>query len=78
MISEKESSFNCQAEATLIKQAQAGSQDCLSLLLLRHERLVHLVCFNILAQLHQRTASGHISISTHKHHLELYNLSKPE
>jgi len=43
MISEKESGFSCQAEATLIKQAQAGSQESLNLLLLRHERLVHWV-----------------------------------
>ena len=41
MISEKESGFSKQAEATLIKQAQAGSQQSLNLLLLRHERLVH-------------------------------------
>ncbi len=43
MISEKESGFNCRAEATLIKQAQAGDQESLNLLLLRHERLVHWV-----------------------------------
>jgi RNA polymerase sporulation-specific sigma factor len=43
MISEKESGFSCRAEATLIKQAQAGSQESLNLLLLRHERLVHWV-----------------------------------
>jgi DNA-directed RNA polymerase sigma subunit (sigma70/sigma32) len=43
MILEKESGFNCRAEATLIKQAQAGSQESLNLLLLRHERLVHWV-----------------------------------
>lgn len=43
MISEKESGFSCQAEATLIKQAQAGNQESLNLLLLRHERLVHWV-----------------------------------
>ena len=43
MISEKESDFSEQAEATLIKQAQAGSQESLNLLLLRHERLVHRV-----------------------------------
>ena len=43
MISEKESDFSEQAEATLIKQAQAGSQESLNLLLLRHERLVHWV-----------------------------------
>ena len=41
MVSEKESGFSCRAEATLIKQAQAGSQQSLNLLLLRHERLVH-------------------------------------
>jgi hypothetical protein len=34
MVSEKESGFSCQAEATLIKQAQAGSQESLNLLLL--------------------------------------------
>jgi len=43
MVSEKESGFSCQAEATLIQQAQAGSQESLNLLLLRHERLVHRV-----------------------------------
>jgi RNA polymerase sigma factor (sigma-70 family) len=43
MISEKESGFSKQAEATLIKQAQAGSQESLNLLLLRHEQLVHWV-----------------------------------
>ena len=43
MILEKESGFSCQAEATLIQQAQAGSQESLNLLLLRHERLVHWV-----------------------------------
>ena len=43
MISEKESDFSEQAEATLIKQAQAGSQESLNLLLLRHERLVYWV-----------------------------------
>jgi len=43
MISEKESGFNYRAEATLIKQAQAGSQESLNLLLLKHERLVHRV-----------------------------------
>ena len=43
MISEKESDFSEQAEATLITQAQAGSQESLNLLLLRHERLVHRV-----------------------------------
>ena len=41
MVLEKESGFSKQAEATLIKQAQAGSQQILNLLLLRHERLVH-------------------------------------
>jgi len=41
MVLEKESGFSKQAEATLIKQAQAGSQQSLNLLLLRHERLVH-------------------------------------
>ena len=43
MVSEKESGFSKQAEATLIKQAQAGSQESLNLLLVRHERLVHWV-----------------------------------
>jgi hypothetical protein len=43
MISENESDFSEQAEATLIKQAQAGSQESLNLLLLRHERLVYWV-----------------------------------
>jgi len=43
MVSEKESGFSKQAEATLIKQAQGGSQESLNLLLLRHERLVHRV-----------------------------------
>jgi RNA polymerase sigma factor (sigma-70 family) len=43
MILEKESGFSEQAEATLIQQAQAGSQESLNLLLLRHERLVHRV-----------------------------------
>jgi RNA polymerase sigma factor (sigma-70 family) len=43
MILEKESGFSKQAEATLIKQAQAGSQESLNLLLLRHEQLVHWV-----------------------------------
>ena len=43
MFLEKESDFSEQAEATLIKQAQAGSQESLNLLLLRHERLVHRV-----------------------------------
>ena len=43
MVLEKESGFSKQAEATLIKQAQAGSQQSLNLLLLRHEQLVHWV-----------------------------------
>lgn len=43
MIFEQESGFGEQTEATLIKQAQAGCQESLNLLLLRHERLVHLV-----------------------------------
>ena len=43
MVLEKESGFSKQAEATLIKQAQAGSQESLTLLLLRHERLIHWV-----------------------------------
>jgi RNA polymerase sporulation-specific sigma factor len=43
MISENESGLSKQAEATLIKQAQAGNQESLNLLLLRHERLVHWV-----------------------------------
>ena len=43
MVLEKESGFSKQAEATLIKQAQAGSQESLNLLLLRHERLVYWV-----------------------------------
>jgi RNA polymerase sporulation-specific sigma factor len=43
MIDGKESGFSWQAEATLIKQAQAGNQESLNLLLLRHERLVHWV-----------------------------------
>ena len=43
MISEKESGFSPAAEVALIKQAQAGNQDSLNLLLLRHERLVHWV-----------------------------------
>ena len=43
MVLEKESGFSKQAEATLIKQAQAGSQESLNLLLLRHEQLVHWV-----------------------------------
>jgi len=43
MVSEKESGFSKQAEATLIKQAQGGSQESLNLLLLRHEQLVHWV-----------------------------------
>lgn len=40
---EKVSDFSKQAEATLIKQAQAGCQESVNLLLLRYERLVHLV-----------------------------------
>jgi hypothetical protein len=36
MFSEKEGDFSEQIEATLIKQAQAGSQESLNLLLLRH------------------------------------------
>ncbi|MGD0752865.1 MAG: hypothetical protein ABSA23_15835 [Anaerolineales bacterium] len=54
MISEKESDFSEQVEATLIKQAQAGSQESLNVLLLWHERLVHLTtlpfccyCFDV-------------------------------
>lgn len=43
MKSEEESGFGDQTEATLIKQAQAGCQKSLNLLLLRHEGLVHLV-----------------------------------
>lgn len=43
MISEENSGFGEQTEATLIKQAQAGCQESLNLLLLRHEGLVHLV-----------------------------------
>lgn len=43
MISERESGFGEQTEATLIKQAQAGCQESLDLLLVRHEGLVHLV-----------------------------------
>ena len=43
MISEEESGFGQPTEATLIKQAQAGCQESLNLLLLRHEGLVHLV-----------------------------------
>jgi len=43
MIFEQESGFGEQTEATLIKQAQAGCQESLNLLLLRHEGLVHLV-----------------------------------
>jgi RNA polymerase sigma factor (sigma-70 family) len=43
MILEKENGFSGQAEATLIKQAQAGNLESLNLLLLRHERLVHWV-----------------------------------
>jgi RNA polymerase sporulation-specific sigma factor len=43
MISGSESGFSRQAEATLIEQAQAGSQEGMNLLLLRHEGLVHWV-----------------------------------
>ena len=43
MISEENSGFGERTEATLIKQAQAGCQESLNLLLLRHEGLVHLV-----------------------------------
>lgn len=43
MISEEESGFSLPAEAALIKQAQAGNQESLNLLLHRHERLVHWV-----------------------------------
>jgi RNA polymerase sigma factor (sigma-70 family) len=43
MITEEESGFGRQTEATLIQQAQAGCQDSINLLLLRHEGLVHLV-----------------------------------
>jgi RNA polymerase sigma factor (sigma-70 family) len=43
MITEEESGFGEQTEATLIEQAQAGCQESLNLLLLRHEGLVHLV-----------------------------------
>jgi len=43
MISKENSGFGEQTEATLIKQAQAGCQESLNLLLLRHEGLVHLV-----------------------------------
>jgi RNA polymerase sigma factor (sigma-70 family) len=40
---EKESGFGQPTEATLIKQAQAGCQESMNLLLLRNEGLVHLV-----------------------------------
>lgn len=40
---EEVSDFSKQAEATLMEQAQAGCQESLNLLLLRYERLVHLV-----------------------------------
>jgi len=40
---EKESGFGWLTEATLIKQAQAGCQESMNLLLLRNEGLVHLV-----------------------------------
>lgn len=43
MKDQKESDLSLQTEATLIEQAQAGRQDSLNLLLLRHERLVHWV-----------------------------------
>lgn len=43
MKSEEESGFGKPTEATLIQQAQAGCQESLNLLLLRHEGLVHLV-----------------------------------
>jgi RNA polymerase sigma factor (sigma-70 family) len=43
MIPKKESGFSKQAEATLIEQAQAGSQESLNLLLLQYEQLMHLV-----------------------------------
>ena len=43
MITEEESGFDLPTEATLIEQAQAGCQESLNLLLLRHEGLVHLV-----------------------------------
>jgi RNA polymerase sigma factor (sigma-70 family) len=39
----KESGFSKQAEATLIEQAQGGSQESMDQLLLRHERLIHWV-----------------------------------
>jgi len=43
MIFGKESGFSLPAETALIKQAQAGNQESMNLLLLRHERLVHWV-----------------------------------
>lgn len=43
IIYEEESGFGGLIEATLLKQAQAGCQESLNLLLLRHEGLVHLV-----------------------------------
>lgn len=43
MISEEESGLGEQTEATLIRQAQAGCQESLNLLLLRNEGLVHWV-----------------------------------
>jgi hypothetical protein len=43
MISQEESGPGLPTEATLIEQAQAGCQESLNLLLLRHEGLVHLV-----------------------------------
>lgn len=43
MESKEEGGFGWQTEATLIEQAQAGCQESLNLLLLRHEGLVHLV-----------------------------------
>ena len=54
MISEKESGFNRRAETTLIKQAQAGSQESLNLLLLRHERLAHWIVRRQLSRCSQR------------------------
>jgi len=43
MISEEESGFGEQTEATLLEQAQGGCQESINLLLLRHQGLVHLV-----------------------------------
>ena len=43
MITEEESGFGEQTEATLIEKAQAGCQESVNLLLLRHEGLIHLV-----------------------------------